>query len=152
MLPRGLPVIDVVATIAGGTERPHHRPLLDYARYWLSSRGERCRAVGVPLPADRLGPEFSSERFDASPDRAALGARLDAVVAARVAASRSPEETFSQVLRELDALGHDCTFADGDGHWRVWASRHLTATWYGEDEDTDDEERHPPNPCRIEVG
>jgi hypothetical protein len=151
-LPPGLPVIDVVAVIADGTEYPYHRPLLDYARYWLSSRGERCRAIGVPLPSERLGSEFSIEAFDASPDRAALGARLDAVVAARVAASRSPQNTFWQVLRELDALGHDCDFSDSDGDWEVWASRHLTATWFGEEKDADEDERHPPNTCRIEVG
>jgi hypothetical protein len=36
---------------------------------------------------------------------------------------------FSAALRELAALGHDCTWSDSDGRWETWASQHIFAYW-----------------------
>ncbi len=138
-----LPLVDVVASVVDGVERRYHAPLVEYARNWLWFRAERCRAVGVPLPPDRLGDELAASSFESSPDRAALAARLEAVLNARIAASDAPARTFHQAMRELDALGHECTFADTDGKWVMWASHHWVASFHPSEDGR--------GTCRVEL-
>lgn len=143
VLRRDLPLVDVVASIADGVERPRHAPLVEYARNWLWFRAERCRAVGMPLPPERLGDELSASSFESSADRAALAARLESTLNARIGASGAPAQTFHQAMRELDALGHDCAFSDTDGKWVMWATRHFVASFHPSEDGR--------GTCRVEV-
>jgi hypothetical protein len=144
VLPRHLPNIDVVAAIRDGRARYYHTPFLDYGRNWLGFRCERCWGIGVPLPPDRLGPEFSFDAFTTAPDGAALAARLQATLGARLAASPSPEQTFYRALRELDALGHIDATSNSNPDWYIWASECLTLHWQS------DEDNRETGTCHVE--
>jgi hypothetical protein len=121
VLPEAMSLIDVVAV--------RQSPFGAFARDWLDQHAERCWGSGVPLPPDRFGAEFSAASFDTTPDRHALAAQLEAALLARLHASPDPGDTFHVAVRELEALGHVCTFFDGDGHWEIWCFRHVSLTW-----------------------
>ena len=114
VLPAGLIPLDLT--------RPTREPFVAFAMRWLDWHSERCWPDDVARPADRFGESFSASSFASSADPAALTADLDKALAARMNAATDPERLFETAIRELAALGHTTTFADGNGRWSVWAS------------------------------
>ena len=135
VLPAGLVPIDVYAASRDGLDRRVHRPVGELVHAWLQRHRERCRATGVPLPADRFGAEWSAAAFGLSADRGTLIAKLRHALIARIAASRAPAEVVDTAERELEALGHRCTFAESDGHWTVWGCAYFSISWSPDDDD-----------------
>ena len=129
VLPAGLVPLDVTS--------PTRQPFVAFAMHWLDWHSERCWADDVARPADRFGAEFSSDAFASSTDRAALAAKLDAALDARVAAAKNPVATFEKAIRELAALGHTSTFADGNGTWSLWSSQWIDVSF------------EPPRSCSV---
>lgn len=115
VLPAGLLPLDVTS--------PTKEPFVAFATKWLGWHCERCWPDDVERPADRIGERFSAAAFAASSNPSALVAELDAALAARVRGAGDPENVVNTVIRELAALGHTATFADGDGRWSVWVSQ-----------------------------
>jgi hypothetical protein len=126
-LPARLWPIDVYSVLEANGARWHHTPFSHYLLHWLHHAAERCWGAGVPLPPDRFTDEFSAASFAAAADPAALAARLEAALIARLAVSPDPAATFGVALNELAAHGHECRWSDSDGRWETWASQHILA-------------------------
>jgi len=131
VLPAGLVPLDVT--------KPTRQPFVAFAMHWFGWNCERCWPADVKRPADRFGERFSAAAFASSPNPAALAADLDAALTARVLAAVEPEQLVESAIRELAAMGHTSTFADGDGRWSVWASQWVMVSF------------EPPRTCSVSV-